>query len=91
MMTVGLVYDPIYLKHDTGAHVENSRRLVATMEVLEEDASVLENREVGEVILNFTQPIVIDDFNYTPELGRFVIEKNLDTAGGGIITELGGK
>ncbi len=36
MMTVGLVYDPIYLKHDTGAHVENYRRLVATIEVLEQ-------------------------------------------------------
>ncbi len=35
-MTVGLVYDPIYLKHDTGTHVENSSRLVATMELLEQ-------------------------------------------------------
>ncbi len=35
-MTVGLIYDPVYLKHDTGAHVENGSRLVATMEVLEE-------------------------------------------------------
>jgi acetoin utilization deacetylase AcuC-like enzyme len=30
-MRVGLVYDPIYLEHDTGDHVENSRRLVETM------------------------------------------------------------
>jgi len=35
-MKTGLVYDPIYLKHDTGAHVENSQRLVATMALLEE-------------------------------------------------------
>jgi acetoin utilization deacetylase AcuC-like enzyme len=27
-MKVGLIYDPIYLEHDTGDHVENSRRLV---------------------------------------------------------------
>ena len=46
---------------------------------------------MGEVILNFTNRIIVDDFNITPELGRFVIEKNLDTAGGGIITDLGGK
>ena len=26
-MTVGLIYDPIYLKHDTGQHVENAGRL----------------------------------------------------------------
>jgi len=30
-MNVGLVYDPIYLEHDTGGHVENSRRLIETM------------------------------------------------------------
>jgi len=35
-MKTGLVYDPIYLKHDTGAHVENSERLAATMALLEE-------------------------------------------------------
>jgi acetoin utilization deacetylase AcuC-like enzyme len=30
-MKVGLVYDPIYLEHDTGNHVENSQRLVAVL------------------------------------------------------------
>ncbi len=35
-MKVGLVYDPIYLEHDTGNHVENSQRLVAIMSHLEE-------------------------------------------------------
>jgi acetoin utilization deacetylase AcuC-like enzyme len=35
-MKVGLVYDPIYLEHDTGDHVENSRRLVETMSHLRE-------------------------------------------------------
>ncbi|NWF77070.1 MAG: histone deacetylase [Chloroflexi bacterium] len=35
-MKVGLVYDPIYLEHDTGDHVENSRRLVTAMSYLEE-------------------------------------------------------
>jgi acetoin utilization deacetylase AcuC-like enzyme len=35
-MKAGLVYDPIYLEHDTGDHVENSQRLVATMSYLEE-------------------------------------------------------
>ena len=34
-MKVGLIYDPIYLKHDTGAHVENSSRLVETIGLLE--------------------------------------------------------
>jgi acetoin utilization deacetylase AcuC-like enzyme len=35
-MKVGLVYDPIYLEHDTGGHVENRRRLENTMRLLKE-------------------------------------------------------
>lgn len=35
-MKVGLVYDPIYLEHDTGDHVENRQRLVAAISHLEE-------------------------------------------------------
>jgi acetoin utilization deacetylase AcuC-like enzyme len=35
-MKAGLVYDPIYLEHDTGDHVENSQRLVAVMSHLKE-------------------------------------------------------
>ncbi|TET49918.1 MAG: histone deacetylase [Dehalococcoidia bacterium] len=35
-MKAGLVYDPIYLEHDTGDHVENSRRLVTAMSHLRE-------------------------------------------------------
>jgi acetoin utilization deacetylase AcuC-like enzyme len=34
-MSVGVVYDPIYLKHDTGEHPENSKRLVAITEHLQ--------------------------------------------------------
>jgi sulfate adenylyltransferase subunit 1 (EFTu-like GTPase family) len=63
----------------------------STLEVIEEDAGTLENREVGEVVLSFSEPVIVEDFNKTPELGRFVIEKDYDTAGGGIITHLGEK
>jgi hypothetical protein len=35
-MNAGLVYDPIYLEHDTGDHVENSQRLVVAMSYLKE-------------------------------------------------------
>ena len=35
-MKVGFVYDPIYLKHDTGQHVEGARRLEAIISHLEE-------------------------------------------------------
>jgi len=36
MMNVGYVYDPVYLKHDTGYHPENAQRLEAIMAHLEE-------------------------------------------------------
>ena len=35
-MNVGFVYDPIYLRHDTGQHVENARRLEAIISHLEQ-------------------------------------------------------
>lgn len=35
-MKTGLVYDPVYLKHDTGGHPENSRRLEAIIAHLEQ-------------------------------------------------------
>ena len=34
-MKVGFVYDPIYLEHDTGQHVENAKRLEAIISHLE--------------------------------------------------------
>jgi acetoin utilization deacetylase AcuC-like enzyme len=33
---VGLVYDPVYLEHDTGTHVENAERLTTTIQLLQE-------------------------------------------------------
>ena len=36
MVKVGYVYDPIYLKHDTGGHVENAKRLEAIISHLEQ-------------------------------------------------------
>jgi len=35
-MKVGFVYDPIYLQHDTGQHVENAKRLGAIISHLEQ-------------------------------------------------------
>jgi acetoin utilization deacetylase AcuC-like enzyme len=36
MATVGFVYDPVFLEHDTGTHPENGQRMTATMALLEE-------------------------------------------------------
>ena len=36
-MSVHLIYDPIYLKHDTGFHPENYGRLEAILHFVEAD------------------------------------------------------
>ena len=35
MNRVGIVYDPVFLEHDTGTHVENAQRLVETLSLIE--------------------------------------------------------
>ena len=45
------------------------------------------NREVADVIIKTDKPIVVENFNDIPELGRFVLER-LNTCAGGIITEV---
>ena len=34
-MKVGLIYDPVFLEHDTGSHPENKQRLIETIGLLE--------------------------------------------------------
>jgi sulfate adenylyltransferase large subunit len=58
----------------------------STLEIIEENAKLLKETEVGEVIINTEKDLVVEDFNDIPELGRFVIIKDLNTAGAGIIT-----
>jgi len=36
-MSVALIYDPVYLEHDTGTHVESAQRLIAIMSHIEEN------------------------------------------------------
>ncbi|MBD3303848.1 GTP-binding protein [Candidatus Woesearchaeota archaeon] len=58
----------------------------STLKVLEEDASGLKEWEVGEIIFKTDSPVVIEGFNETPELGRFVLVKGEDVCAGGIVT-----
>jgi acetoin utilization deacetylase AcuC-like enzyme len=39
-LNVGLVYDPIYLEHDTGSHPENASRLIKTVEHLKQTGTM---------------------------------------------------
>jgi sulfate adenylyltransferase large subunit len=58
----------------------------STLETLDIDGE-LKNREVADVLIKTEKPIVVEDFNKTPELGRFVLERK-DTCAGGIITNI---
>ena len=42
-MTTGIVYDPIYLEHRIGTHVESHSRLIAIMDLLDEKR-IFENK-----------------------------------------------
>jgi len=57
----------------------------STLEITGNDAESITNREVGEIILALDTKLVVDDFNQTPELGRFVLEKDNNIIAGGII------
>ena len=57
----------------------------STLEILEEDASKLEDTEVGEVIIHTDKPVVVESFYKTKELGRFVLVRENDVVAGGII------
>src|SRR5438093_604656 len=46
-MSVSLIYDPAYLKHDTGLHPENARRLQAILAVLNKDEAL--SKKLGRV------------------------------------------
>lgn len=56
----------------------------STLELLEENAAVLNDNEVGEVILEMDAPVMLEAYGDIPELGRFVLERRNDIVAGGI-------
>ena len=58
----------------------------STLEVIEENAHVIKNLEVAEVIIKTKKPIAIKNFNSVQELGRFVLVHDENICAGGIIT-----
>jgi acetoin utilization deacetylase AcuC-like enzyme len=76
-MKAGLVYDPIYLEHDTGDHVENSRRLVEAMSYLKETG-------IKEKLISLpARPALLEELEmiHAPEYISYV--KNKAEKGGG--------
>jgi len=52
-----------------------------------ENSEILEETEVGEVTIKTEKPVAVENFSDAEELGRFVLIKNQDISGGGIVTE----
>jgi translation elongation factor EF-1alpha len=73
---------------ETSCKIEsiNKRINSSTLEIIEENAEVIKNLEVGEVIVKTKKPLAIKDFNDVQELGRFVLVHDENICAGGIIT-----
>ncbi len=59
----------------------------STLAVIQENASEIENTEVGELVIRVDKPIALDAFKDNEKSGRFVIVDGLDVAGGGIVID----
>ena len=75
---------------ETGCKVESIEKRIdsSTLEVIAENADVIKNLEVAEVIIKTKKPVAIKDFNDVQELGRFVLVQNENICAGGIITSV---
>jgi len=73
---------------ETACKIETISKRInsSTLEVIEENADVIKNLEVAEVIIKTKKPIAIKDFNDVQELGRFVLVHDENICAGGIIT-----
>ena len=63
-----------------------SRMNSSSLEIIEKNSKILENLEVGQVVIKTDSPICIKPFSDVEELGRFVLVKNDNVCAGGIIT-----
>lgn len=74
---------------EVGCEIEKIDKVInsSTLELIAEDTNEIKNREVASIIIKTQKPVVVENFNKTEELGRFVLGRD-DTCAGGIITEL---
>lgn len=74
---VGLVYDPIYLEHDTGEHVERAERLRAIM-------GLLEREHVLEKLVRLSpRPATLDEVKLAHSLEHIERVESMCRMGGG--------
>jgi small GTP-binding protein len=60
----------------------------ASLETLEAPADRLEETELGEVVIALDRPLVAELPSCVPELGRFILTRGSETAGGGLVQEV---
>lgn len=76
-MKVGLVYDPVYLKHNTGQHVENAQRL-------EEVVALLEKSGIRQLLVEVSpEPASVEDLSTVHSVEYISQIENKAGAGGG--------
>ncbi len=82
---------PLTLKcatQEIPCHVASIRERLnsSTLEQLDPNAGRLEETEVGEMVLETEEPVVVESFYDVAELGRFVLVRGHDVVAGGIVT-----
>jgi len=58
----------------------------STLKMVKHNGKKIENRQVADVKIETVNPVVVENFNDIPELGRFILERK-DCCAGGIITK----
>jgi acetoin utilization deacetylase AcuC-like enzyme len=76
-MKAGYVYDPIYLKHETGSHPENAKRLEAIMAHLEETGLIEQLTPVNP------RPATVEELNYVHQEKYISSLQDMAVRGGG--------
>ncbi len=73
---------------ETTCKIEKIKKRInsSTLEIIQEDAETLRDLEVAEAIIKTKRPIAIKTFGDVQELGRFVLMRDENICGGGIIT-----
>ncbi len=61
----------------------------ATLRTIEEDATELNQNELGNLKIRPIEPLIAETFHASEELGRFVVEERDQLLGAGIITDIG--
>lgn len=69
------------------AEIKEIRKIInsSTLEVLENNSGVLQNLEVGEVLIKTKKPVVLTSFKNIEELGRFILVDGENICAGGTI------